>query len=335
MTLLSPTGARILDANENGMVSGHPAAMARLEADTFVIPHVDEGGTHWMTEAGWAALDEWRQKNKGRPSPAASMNIPPKLPGKQHEAVLTAAQRPDQLVAGRDNKAYWAGEPWFRGPTLRAVHQAGYAEIRPEPYDRKRLTYATAPRSLYLTPAGREYARQRGGIDVQRRRVVIIACGEEKLPDPGVNQFGNLKPGYPAGELYIGHYHRSLRLAADALTDRSLIWIFSALHGLVALDRKLMPYDASIDDEDDERVVTADRMAQETARLGLDDAEVIFLGGQKYAARLTPSVPHVLTPLTGGMGMQRGQCSQVSEDAALREAWWKEAASLHDEHAAH
>ncbi|MFB6505578.1 DUF6884 domain-containing protein [Streptomyces sp. NPDC056099] len=240
--------------------------------------------------------------------------------------MLTAARRPDQLVAGRDdNKVYWAGEPWFRGPTLRAVHRAGYAEIRPEPHDREPQTFATCERSLYLTPAGREYARQRGSVDVRRRRVVIIACGHEKAPDPGVNEFGNANAGYPAGELYVGQYHRSLRLAADALTDRPLIRIFSALHGLVDLDRPLHPYDVTIGDE---RAVTAERMVRDTARLGLGDADVIFLGGQEYAALLTPSVPHLLTPLTGGMGGHRGLCRQAREDAAVRDAWWKEAAEL-------
>jgi hypothetical protein len=326
MTLLSPTGAKILHANDNGVVSGHPAAMARLVADALVVAHDGDSGTQWMTEAGWAALGKWRQKYGDSPVDA-SVGVLPKLPAKPHEAVLTAARRPDQLVAGRDDsEVYWAGEPWFRGPTLRAVHRAGYAEIRPEPHDREPQTFATYERSLYLTPAGRKYARQRGNIDVRRRRVVIIACGHEKAPDPGVNEFGNANAGYPAGELYVGQYHRSLRRAADALTDRSLIRIFSALHGLVDLDRPLHPYDVTIGDE---RAMTADRMAKDTARFGLDDADVIFLGGQEYAALLLPSVPHLLTPLGGGMGEHRGLCKQAREDAAVRDAWWKEAASLH------
>ncbi|MFD7764109.1 DUF6884 domain-containing protein [Streptomyces microflavus] len=328
MAHLSPTGARILGANENGMVAGHPAALARLVADDLVILQPDEGGTHWMTEAGWSALEDWRQANTGQPAAAAPSLIPPKLPGRQHEAVLTAARRPDQLVPGRDDsKVYWAGQPWFRTPTLRAVHRAGYAEIRPEPYDREPQTFATAERPLYLTPAGREYARLRENLDVRRRRVVIIACGSEKAPDPGVNEYGNPNAGYPAGELYTGHYHRSLRGAADALTDRSLIRILSAFHGLVDLDRPLHPYDVTIGDEG---AVTADQMAADERSLGLDDADVIFLGGRDYAELLTPSVPHLLAPLTGGMGEQRGQCRQAREDSVLREAWWATAAELHE-----
>jgi hypothetical protein len=252
-----------------------------------------------------------------------------KLPAQQHRAVLTAARRPDQLVAGRDDRPYWTGEPWFRSSTLRAVHRAGYAGIRPKPWDHGPVTWEETGRSLYLTPAGREYARQHGGIDVRRRRVVIIACGAEKKPDPGLNEYGNPNPGYPAGELYTGGYHRSLRLAADALTDQSLIWVMSALHGLVELTRPLHPYDVTIGDE---RAVTVERLRADAAGLALDDADVIFLGGRSYAALLAPAVPHLHAPLAGGMGGHKAACKQAREDTELRAAWWQTAADLHDQH---
>lgn len=69
-----------------------------------------------------------------------------------------------------------------------------------------------------------------------------------------------------------------------------------------------------------------------TAQLGLDDAHVIFLGGTEYAALLRPAVQHLYTPLTGGMGTHRGLCRQASQDAAVREIWWKQAADLHAQH---
>ncbi|MEU0857453.1 DUF6884 domain-containing protein [Streptomyces griseofuscus] len=323
MTDLTPTGARILDANENGMVSGHAAALAKLEGDDLVIPHSDEGGTHWMTEAGWAALDTWRQAHPGRATVPDLPSIPPKLPAKQHEAIVTAAQRPDQLVAGRDDRAYWRGEPWFNGRTLAGVHAAGYAESFPKPWHHGDTDRGPDHGSLHLTPAGRAYARVRGNIDVHRRQVVIIACGFAKRPIPE-----GQRQGWPAGELYTGQYHRSLRLAADALTHPDLVLIASALHGLVPLDRPLHPYDVTLGDE---RAITAGKMAGHTAGYGLFDADVIFLGGRDYAELLRPSVPHLLAPLSGGMGGHRGLCSQAVRDAALREAWWKEAASLFDQ----
>ncbi|MFI8221308.1 DUF6884 domain-containing protein [Streptomyces sp. NPDC085932] len=320
MFQLTPQGARALDQNDNGLASGHPATMAKLVADGMVVPHTGDGGTHRMTEQGWSALEEWRQRHGHTPDALPAEPIPPKLPGVQHEAVVTAAGRPDQRVPGRDDHdVYWAGQKWFRAPTLRAVQAAGYA-----------TTYGRSI-SLHLTPAGRTYARQRGGIDVRRRRLVIIACGNGKKPHPGFNDYGNVNAGYPAGELYTGLYHRSLRLAADALTDPSLIRIMSALHGLVDLKRPLLPYDVQIGDE---RAVAPERIADHAATLGTHDADVIFLGGQDYAALLRPAIPHLHTPLSGGMGEHRGLCKQAREDPALREAWWAAAAALHEGHAA-
>lgn len=323
MSTLSPSGAAILAAHKDGIVTGHAAAMARLRADRLVVPHDGGKGEHRMTPAGRKALERWQEEHGDAPARAMPPAILRKLPARQHEAVITAAQRPDQLVAGRDDEPYHKGEPWFLGTTLRAVHKAGYADIRPQPYDKGPVTWEETGRSLYLTPLGRQYARQRGNVDVRRRRVVIIPCGSEKRPIPP-----GQRHGWPAGELYVGQYHRSLRAAADALTDHSLIRIMSALHGLVRLNRPLHPYDVTIGDE---KAVTAEKMARDTAALGLDDADVIFLGGQEYAALLRPSVPHLLTPLTGGMGEHRGLCRQACEHAALRESWWTQAASRFEE----
>ncbi|WP_086809705.1 DUF6884 domain-containing protein [Streptomyces reticuliscabiei] len=324
MSTLSPTGAAILTGNEDGIVTGHAAAMARLRADGLVVPHDDCSGKHRMTTAGRKALKQWQDEHGDAPTTSSALGVLRKLPARQHEAVITAAQRPDQLVAGRDDEAYHKGEPWFLGTTLRAVHNAGYAGIRPQPYDDGPVTWEETGRSLYLTPLGRQYARQRGNVDARRRRVVIIACGSEKRPvPPGQRQ------GWPAGELYVGQYHRSLRAAADALTHHSLIRIMSAWHGLVPLSRPLHPYDVTIADE---KAVTSERMARDNAALGLDDADVIFLGGREYADLLRPSVPHLLTPLTGGMGEHRGLCKQACEHSAMRESWWKQAASGFEEH---
>ncbi|WP_404782292.1 DUF6884 domain-containing protein [Streptomyces pristinaespiralis] len=150
------------------------------------------------------------------------------------------------------------------------------------------------------------------------------ACGARRRPIPE-----GQRQGWPAGDLYTGQYHASLRRAADALTDQSLIRVASAWHGLVELTRSLHPYDVTIGDP---KAVTVEKMAMHTAQLGLDDAHVIFLGGTEYAALLRPAVQHLYTPLTGGMGTHRGLCRQASQDAAVREIWWKQAADLHAQH---
>ncbi|MET9657870.1 DUF6884 domain-containing protein [Streptomyces sp. NPDC006510] len=153
-----------------------------------------------------------------------------------------------------------------------------------------------------------------------------FACGSKKKPIPE----GQLH-GWPAGELCTGKYHRSLRLAAEALTAPDLILIASALHGLVLLDRPLHPYDVTLGDE---RAITAERMGGHTAGYGLFDADVIFFGGQEYAELLRTSVPHLLASLTGGMGEQRHLCKLTRLGADFRAALWKEAAARHEEHSA-
>ncbi|MER8225812.1 hypothetical protein ABTZ58_35780 [Streptomyces sp. NPDC094143] len=111
MSQLTPQGARALDHNDNGVVSGHPATMANLVADGMVAPHTGDSGTHRMTEQGWSALEEWRQQHDRTPDTPCAEPILPTLPGVQHEAVVTAAGRPDQRVPGRDDHdVYWAGE---------------------------------------------------------------------------------------------------------------------------------------------------------------------------------------------------------------------------------
>nr|WSX75937.1 hypothetical protein OH826_20035 [Streptomyces sp. NBC_00899] len=242
----------------------------------------------------------------------------PKLPGRQHDAIIAAARRPDHLLPG-----IGSGTPdCFNQRTLAAVHAAGYADMRPSTYPAIRGTWKQTHRPLYLTPAGREYARQRGNIPCSRRRIVIIACGSAKAK-PSWDKFG-YRDVIPAGRLYTGPYHRSLRLAADALTDQTLIRILSARHGLVPLSRPLFPYDTRLGDQD---AITAERMARHTAALDLDDALVIFLGGANYARLLKQSVPHALTPLTGGMGGQRAKCHAVAPPR-LAAAWWTIAARL-------
>ncbi|MGW0825316.1 hypothetical protein [Streptomyces sp. NPDC002845] len=64
---MSPTGAEILATNEDGIVTGHPAAMARLRADGLVVPHEDCQGEHRMTNAGRKALKQWQEEHGGAP----------------------------------------------------------------------------------------------------------------------------------------------------------------------------------------------------------------------------------------------------------------------------
>ncbi|WP_167503110.1 DUF6884 domain-containing protein [Streptomyces malaysiensis] len=246
-----------------------------------------------------------------------------KLPTRQHEAVLHAAQRPDHLVPGIDD---WQAVT-FNERTLAAVHRAGFADIRPASYDKRPMTYEETGRTLFLTPTGRAYATQ-FGVPCQRRQVVVIQCGKKKA-EPSWEKYGS-RGVIKAGQLYIGHYHRSLRLAATALTSPIVTWIMSAKFGLVSLKRPLPPYDVELGDEGS---ITSEEMHGDAASLDLADADVIFLGSQKYANFFIESVPHAYTPLTGDLLAQRSQCKAVREKPSLARASWKIATGKFDEYA--
>jgi hypothetical protein len=60
---LSPTGVKILsDIGRGGQVTGHPAALQRLQADGFV--RRTPGGTWKVTPAGRAAIANHRRERE-------------------------------------------------------------------------------------------------------------------------------------------------------------------------------------------------------------------------------------------------------------------------------
>ncbi|MEU9050224.1 DUF6884 domain-containing protein [Streptomyces sp. NPDC048384] len=243
-----------------------------------------------------------------------------RLPDQQHQAVLTAAQRPDHLIPGIEDGN--VPKPvTFNKRTLVAVHRAGLGDMRPSAYFDREGPYEDSGASLFLTPAGRSYARQ-FGVPCQRRKVVVLQCGEKKA-EPSWEKY-HYRGVIPAGQLYIGPYHRSLRLAASALTNPYLTWIMSAFHGLVPLKRPLGRYDVKLGDP---RSLSAERMGRHTASLDLADADVIFLGSKDYADLFTESVPHALAPLSGDLLAQRSQCKTVRESPDLVGEWWVAAAA--------
>ncbi|MFI5749059.1 DUF6884 domain-containing protein [Streptomyces sp. NPDC051644] len=148
-----------------------------------------------------------------------------------------------------------------------------------------------------------------------------FSCGARKL-DP---QPADHPQPVPAGKLYIGYYHRSLRSAADALTSGPHQILMLALHGLVTLNTPLVPYEMTMGNP---LSVTSGRLRLQADAYGLHSADVIFLGGKRYAHRLLPAVPHCLRPLTGGMESERGQCRAVAEQPELRRQWWDAAELL-------
>ncbi|MFC9332143.1 DUF6884 domain-containing protein, partial [Kitasatospora sp. NPDC057015] len=105
------------------------------------------------------------------------------------------------------------------------------------------------------------------------------------------------------------------------------VYILSGQHGLVRTDRPLAPYDTAITDRE---AVSGEQLHRDAEAFDLAQADVLFLGGAKYAEVLRPAVPHSVLPLAGtrGIGDQmRLLKAQSDPDAGhgLRSAWWAEA----------
>jgi len=130
--------------------------------------------------------------------------------------------------------------------------------------------------------------------------LVIVACGATKLEHPA-----------PAGELYIGSYHRACRSAAVRLTCPSRLRILSARAGLLPLDA-VAPYDVRAGSVG---AVDAVKLRHQARRqLLLDELEVIVLGGRTYADLVRHVWPHALWPLAGthGIGEQLARLAAIA-----------------------
>lgn len=99
------------------------------------------------------------------------------------------------------------------------------------------------------------------------RLVIVIPCSGEKLDyDPVARAIAGESPYVPAGELYVGAFHRYARQQAERLADEVLI--MSAWKGLITPDFMLHPYDVTIDDPNS-IVARPSLIVHQAANLGL------------------------------------------------------------------
>ncbi|MFJ6014499.1 DUF6884 domain-containing protein [Streptomyces sp. NPDC092952] len=136
-------------------------------------------------------------------------------------------------------------------------------------------------------------------------RVVVIPCSGKKKDSPA-----------PAGEMYLGSYHRACRATADALTaDNGLVLVLSSRYGLVTLDEVLEPYEMRLRD----RGAVSDLVLRAQARkLGVNTVQdVTVLAGADYVTSARSVWPHASAPLTGlGIGKQRKHLAELRTRAA-------------------
>ncbi|MEU7031640.1 DUF6884 domain-containing protein [Streptomyces sp. NPDC046275] len=137
-----------------------------------------------------------------------------------------------------------------------------------------------------------------------RPSVIIVSCGGRK---------STTEQPVPAGEMYCGSYHVALRRAADALTvhDRTArVLILSALHGFVALDDLIAPYDLRMGDDGS---VTGEKLRQQAADLGILHATVTVLGPRAYVEACRTVWPKLTDSLAGtrGIGEQLAKLADI------------------------
>ena len=125
--------------------------------------------------------------------------------------------------------------------------------------------------------------------------VVVVPCSARKAP----------RAVAPAGEMYVGSYHRMARRAAEALTrNGGLVLVLSARFGLVRLDQEIEHYDLTVGEPG---TVVASMLRRQAAGLGVAHATVTVLAGRAYAQLARQVWPNAHTPLLGarGIGEQR------------------------------
>ena len=165
---------------------------------------------------------------------------------------------------------------------------------------------AEADRAAALERAEMEQAERRARIIAERAteaapgEVVIVACGGRKLDRPA-----------PAGDLYTGSYHAACRRAAAARGGR--VFILSALHGLLPLDRVVAPYEQRMGAPG---AITARQVRDQAVALGIAGASrVTVLAGRAYAELARKVWPAIEWPLdgTGGIGEQLARLKGIAE----------------------
>jgi hypothetical protein len=121
------------------------------------------------------------------------------------------------------------------------------------------------------------------------RRVVLISCVSKKLAHAA-----------PAKDLYASSLFRfCLRYAATLNPDA--IFILSAKYGLVTLDRRLEPYDDTLNTKRDAEIRgwAHGVLQQLRSECDLERDHVIFLAGEKYRRHLIGHINNYEIPLLG------------------------------------
>ncbi|VVB74023.1 Uncharacterised protein [uncultured archaeon] len=126
-------------------------------------------------------------------------------------------------------------------------------------------------------------------------KIVLISCVSKKLPYKA-----------KARDLYVSPLFRlGLKYAESLRPDR--IFVLSAEHGLVDLEKEIEPYNKTLNamSSDDVRAWAERVLLQLRDSSDLANDEFIFLAGERYRKHLVPHIANYVIPLKGlGIGRQ-------------------------------
>lgn len=121
------------------------------------------------------------------------------------------------------------------------------------------------------------------------KQIVLISCANQKLPARA-----------KAKDLYISTLFK-LSLAYAKKLQPDTIFILSAKHGLLPLEKEIEPYEKTLNTMRSAEVrAWADNvLTQLNNHCRIDETKFIFLAGAQYRRYLLPHIKHSQTPLQG------------------------------------
>ncbi len=125
--------------------------------------------------------------------------------------------------------------------------------------------------------------------EVMTKRIVLVSCASRKIAQRAT-----------ARDLYDSPLFKLSMMYAEKLQPDE-IFILSAKHGLLSLDKEIEPYEKTLNNMSTNEVMQwASRVLQQINQVCLiDETEFTFLAGNTYRRYLVPHLKHTQIPLEG------------------------------------
>ncbi|MEJ8640018.1 DUF6884 domain-containing protein [Streptomyces sp. MS2.AVA.5] len=207
----------------------------------------------------------------------------PQQPARSREAGLSWEQRAGLSSAQLHSAGHVPAT--VRGADLKELDRRGLVEllagITPGDLDRP----CRVPQ-FRITPAGRLHVAA-----APRPHLVVVPCAMRKSGQPVA----------PAGEMYVGSYHRAARRAACAAAgNEGRVAILSAKFGLVWPSDRILDYDLRAGQPG---TISAQTLRRQAHHLAVAGCRVTVLAGSRYAALARQVWSDLQHPLAGARGI--------------------------------